>query len=677
MLQVIQNYKTGKLTVDEVPDPVLKPGGIIVRNHFSLISAGTERTTVSTAQKSLAGKAKSRPDLVKQVVGVARRDGVASTIKLVKNKLDTSVPMGYSCAGEVIAVATDVDEFAIGDMVACAGQGYASHAEIIYVPRNLAAKIPNGVKAEDAAFTTLGAIAMQSVRQAEIVLGEHVAVIGLGLLGLLTAQILKASSCKVLGIDIKPEACTLARKLGVEHTVSSDSDLVPFVEKATHNFGVDKVIICAASSNNEPILTAGSIVREKGKVVIVGGVPADIPRSPFYEKEVDICFSRSYGPGRYDSTYEERGIDYPYGYVRWTENRNMQTFLDLLADGKIKFDKIITHKFQIGDAKEAYDMITGKSKAKENYIGILLKYDSSRRKTPIVKTSTPRSKSEGAVAVGFIGAGNFAQNYLLPAVQANKDANLLGVATSRGVTAKNVAEKFGFEFAASGAEEILNNAETDAVFIATRHNLHAPYVIDALEKNKAVYVEKPLALNPEQLQDVLKAHKKFPGCVMVGFNRRFSELTHQTRHFLNKRLEPCFINYRINAGLVSQEHWIQDPHEGGGRIIGEVCHFVDFCNFIVTSLPIRVFADVITHLKHDFTSKDNVSIIIKYRDGSIANINYIASGDKSLPKERIEIACEGSSVVIDDFQQIQFHRDNRMKKEQTSKAGQRVSAECK
>ncbi|MBL7960950.1 zinc-binding alcohol dehydrogenase, partial [bacterium] len=378
MLQVIQNYKSGELKVEDVPEPALMPGGILVRNVFSLISSGTEKTTVETAQKSLVGKAQSRPDLVKKVIAVAKREGLLSTFRLVKNKLDTQVPMGYSSAGVVTAVASDVDEFAVGDRVACAGQGYASHAETIFVPRNLAVKIPVSVEFDEAAFTTLGAIAMQGVRQAQLVVGEKVAVIGLGLIGLITVQILKASGCIVAGFDIDSDACSLAKELGADYALLTAGNYLPIIEKMTDGYGVDCAIITASTKTNLPVILAGDITRNKGSVVIVGGVPADVPRSPFYEKEIDIRFSRSYGPGRYDTSYEEKGLDYPYGYVRWTENRNMQAFLQLTSDKKIDLKKITSHRFRIEDANKAYQLITGKTKSKEKFIGILLEYDHRR-----------------------------------------------------------------------------------------------------------------------------------------------------------------------------------------------------------------------------------------------------------------------------------------------------------
>jgi polar amino acid transport system substrate-binding protein len=663
LLQVIQNYKSGELKVENVPEPALLAGGILVRNVYSLISSGTERTTVETAQKSLLGKAQSRPDLVKKVLAVAKREGLLSTFRLVQNKLDTQVPMGYSSAGVVIAVADDVDEFAVGDRVACAGQGYASHAETVFIPKNLAVKLPSSVDFDEAAYATLGAIAMQGVRQAQPMVGEKVAVIGLGLIGLITVQILKAAGCTVIGFDINSNACSLAAELGADHSLLSMGNYLPIVEKASDGYGLDCAIITASSKTNEPILLAGEITRSKGSVTIVGAVPADVPRSPFYEKEIDVRFSRSYGPGRYDASYEEKGLDYPYGYVRWTENRNMQSFLQLTAEKKIDLKKITTHRFKIEEADKAYQLITGKSKVKESFIGILLEYEYRQGIEPLKQftiTEAARTPSSIPLArIGFIGAGNFAQNYLLPVLKKDKRVALSMVSTSRGLTSTNVAKKFKFLTATTNNDDILRHPEIDGVFIATRHHLHAPYVIEGMKQGKAVFVEKPLALYYEQLQEIIKTAEKFPPRVMVGFNRRFAPTVIETRKFLSKKIQPCVATYRINAGFIPKEHWIQDPVEGGGRIIGEVCHFVDLLSHLIGSTPIKVYAEVIMSTREDMMSKDNVSITFKYRDGSIATIIYTATGDKTFPKERIEIFNENSVAVIEDFRKVTFTRNGK------------------
>lgn len=666
MLQVIQNFSSGELRVETVPEPGLRPGGILIRTVCSLISAGTERTTVETAQKNLLGKAQSRPDLVRKVLAYAKKEGVASTIQLVRNKLDTAVPLGYSSSGVVVEVAEDVTDLVVGDRVACAGQGYASHAEMAFVPRNLAVKLPASVGFDEGAYTTLGAIAMQGIRQAEVSVGEIVAVIGLGLLGQLSVQILKASGCSVVGIDIHSDACQLAEKLGADFTFRPMDDFVAIVEKLSNGYGVDHVIITAATPTNEPIVLAGDILRSKGRVVIVGAVPADIPRSPFYEKEIDIRFARSYGPGRYDTLYEEKGLDYPYGYVRWTENRNMESFVRLLAQKKVDTGAVTTHRFKIEEAGKAYDLITGKTKSAEKYVGILLDYE-HRAKEPRERWIQTLPGNFGEVSddrinVGFVGAGNFAQNFLLPVLKKNKSVCLHSVATSKGVTSTHVAKKFKFQSASAHARDVIEHPDIHCVFVATRHNLHAPYVVDALHARKAVFVEKPLAITPSELQAVVQAFKTHPGRVMVGFNRRFAPTVVEAKSFFSRRIQPAVINYRVNAGFIPKEHWTQDPVEGGGRIIGEVCHFVDLISFLLNSVPIRVFADVVSSTRDDVVAKDNVHITLKYRDGSLANLSYIACGDKSFPKERLEMFAENAVAVIDDFRRVILTRNGRTKK---------------
>ncbi len=664
MLQVIQNYNTGELTIEEVASPALQPGGILVRNAFSVISAGTERSTIETAQKSLIGKAQSRPDLVRKVLEVAKRDGIMSTIQLVRNKLDTPVALGYSTAGIVIAVAPDVEGFAVGDRVACAGQGYASHAEIVYVPRHLAAKVPDGVGLDEAAYTTLGAIALQGVRQAETSVGDIVAVVGLGLLGLLTVQLLKAAGCTVVGVDINADSCRTASRLGADTTLTTAESYMPLVEKVTNGHGVDSVVITAGTSTNEPILFAGEILRNKGKLVVVGAVPVDVPRSPFYEKEIDIRFSRSYGPGRYDPTYEEKGVDYPYGYVRWTENRNMESFLRLIAQKKIDTNSISTHRFKIEDASSAYDLITGKRPSKERSIGILLEYAHRPPETSGVIANLRSNMSPLAndrLPIGFVGAGNYAQSTLLPILKKMKNVALAGVVTSRGITSNNVAKKFKFQFAASDAKDILQNKDIPAIFVATRHHQHAAFVADALRNGKAVFVEKPLAVDLRQLEDVIEVHRRHPGKVVTGFNRRFAPSIAETKKFFARRIQPAVVQYRINAGFVPKEHWTQDPVEGGGRIIGEVCHFVDLISFLLDSMPIRVFADLVSSTRDDVVAKDNVTITLRYRDGSLGSVSYIACGDKSVPKERIEMFAENSVAIVDDFKKVTLTRNGRSK----------------
>ncbi len=661
MLQVIQDYKSGQLSVLEVPVPSVAPGSVLVRTHSSVISAGTERTTVQTAQRSLLGKAQSRPDLVQKVIRMARTQGIRQTLDVIKTKLETQVPLGYSCAGVVMEVSSEITEFAVGDRVACAGQGYASHAEVVCVPKNLVVKLPDVVDFDSGAYATLGAIALQGVRQAEVQLGDIVCVSGLGLLGLLTVQLLKAAGCRILGLDPDPRALEKALEMGAHHVFSPTDDWQPVVETETAGYGVDCTILCAATSSNAPIVTAGQMMRDKGRLVIVGAVPADVPRSPFYEKEIDVRFSRSYGPGRYDIAYEEAGVDYPYGYVRWTENRNMQSFLGLVASGAVDLRSVTSHRYKIENASEAYKLITGTA---ERPFGVLLEYAHRVREElspPFPVQSTSARPREGVLQIGFIGAGNFAQNFLLPHLRKMKKTKLAGVCTSKGISAQNVAKRFKFTFATTRTTDILDHAELDAVFVATRHNLHAPLAVDAMRRNKAVFVEKPLAIHADELQDVVNVQRETQGRIMVGFNRRFAPAVAEVRKFFEKRLQPAIVHYRINAGFIPRDHWTQDPIEGGGRIIGEVCHFVDLVGYLTNSVPVKLYAEVISSTREDLVAKDNVSVTIKYRDGSIGHILYIAVGDRSYPKERLEMFSEQSVAVIDDFRSVTLSRHGKSK----------------
>ena len=664
MKQITQNYKTGELRIEDVPIPGLRTGAVLVENRFSLISAGTERSTIDVSRKGLIGKAKDRPDQFRQVINAVKKNGLVATYKTVMDRLDSPVPLGYSCAGVVKSVSEGVSEFKTGDRVACAGAGYASHAEIVCVPRNLCARMPDGVSFEAAAFTTVGAIAMQGVRQARVQLGENVAVIGLGLVGLLAVQLLKAAGCNVLGIDVDTGKLQIALDQGVDAAAQAASDSIgDLALDFSRGRGVDAVIISAATSSNDPIVLAGEISRDRGRVVVVGNVTMDVPRKDYYEKELDLRLSRSYGPGRYDPLYEEKGVDYPIGYVRWTEKRNMESFLDLLASGKVDVERLITHKFRIDDANKAYDVIMGETQ--EQSIGVLLEYtgkvDTRSRELLSVRDEKPRSEPVADVKLGFVGAGNFARSFLLPNIKANNTVSLKGVATGSGINAKNVARKFGFQYCTTNYEEILNDSEITAVVIATRHDLHAKVAVEAMKKHKAVFVEKPLALTESELTEVIRTWRENEGRLLVGFNRRFAPLVEEIRSFFQNRTQPLAVNYRINAGFIPRDHWSQDASEGGGRIIGEVCHFADLIQFITGSLPVRVFAESISARNDAVVDNDNISVIIKFEDGSLGTITYLANGDAALPKERIEVFGEGTVAVLDDFKKLRLVRKGRTK----------------
>ena len=658
MKQVLQNNKSGELKVEEVPHPILMPRGVLVRNEYSLISKGTERMKVDFARKSMVAKAKSRPDLVRQVLKNVKKEGWVTTVRKVMNKLESSAPLGYSSAGEVIAVGELVEGIEVGDRVACAGAGYANHAQVVSVPMNLCAKIPENVSSPQACFTTLGAIALQGIRQAAVNLGENVAVIGLGILGQLTLQMLKASGCRVFGIDIDGDMVNLAKNSGADLKTQNScfgliigkEDVASKMMNLTCDRGVDVVIITAGTSSNQPIELAGEICKDKGKVVIVGAVNMDVPRKNFYEKELDIRFSRSYGPGRYDHLYEEMGIDYPYGYVRWTEKRNMEEFLNLLQHRKVNTEKLITHQFKIGEAEKAYDLIM---KGDEKSLAVLLEYEDLSETKPKIylKQISPDGRKEiSTVNIGFIGAGNFAKNNLLPHLKRMKDVRLKGVVTSTGVSAKDVARKFGFEYCSSEADQILEDEKINCMFIATRHNLHSELVCTALKAGKAVFVEKPLATSESELEEIKRTLEQTQGKILVGFNRRFSPAAQLLKKHFQDRTTPLVMTYRVNAGSIPADHWIHDPEEGGGRIIGEVCHFVDLLSFFADSEVSSVSAIAVDDFRKTPLTNDNLIVSLKFKDGSVGSIIYTSSGDTSYSKERIEIFGKSSVGVIDNFQ---------------------------
>jgi polar amino acid transport system substrate-binding protein len=642
--QVLQNLKTGAVTVTDVPAPVTRPGFVIVRTAASLISAGTERMTVEAGQKSLVGRAFDQPALVKQVIQKARSEGVRNTIDAVRSKLDSRIALGYSAAGTVVSIGEGVAGLRQGDRVACAGVGYASHAEVLAVPRNLCARLPEPVGFDAAAFSTLGAIALQGVRLAEPTLGESIAVIGLGLIGQLAVQLLQANGCRVFGIDLDQAKIDLAKQFGADEGCAPDDDAKRRVMDWSRGRGADAVLITASSPTSQPVELAGEISRPKGRVVVVGAVGLNIPRKPYYDRELTFKISMSYGPGRYDPEYEERGHDYPLGYVRWTEGRNLEAFLDLLSAGRINVEPLITHRFKLADSERAYELITGN----EPHLGVVLQYEIARELDRQIPLATKTSARPAEVRVGLIGAGGYAKGMLLPNFKA-AGARFETIATASGVTARTVGEQNGFRACVSDAAEVINDEETNLVVIATRHDTHAKLAQQALDHGRHVFVEKPLALNDEELEALIAAAEQSAGRLMAGFNRRFSPFARRARELFAGRSTPLSINYRVNAGRVPRGHWAHDPKEGGGRIIGEVCHFIDFMHFITGSLTERVYAEAISGDHREVINDDSVFITLRLADGSNGSIAYLAEGDRALSKERIEIFGGGKSFVIDDF----------------------------
>lgn len=658
MKQVLQNRKTGKPFVGEVPVPALQRGRVLVRTVASLISAGTERAAVELVSKGLVQEARQRPDLVKAVVAKVKSEGLLNTFASVRDKMAASQALGYSAAGIVAAVAEDVTEFQIGDRVACAGVGFASHAEVLSVPKNLCVHLPDAISFESGAFGTLGAIALQGVRLAEPTLGESVVVIGLGLVGQLTVQLLKANGCRVFGFDLDQTRVGLALEMGADRACIPDDATAKEIESWTRGHGADAVLITAATDSNQPIELAARISRLKGRVIVVGTTGMDIPRASFFSRELKVIISMSYGPGRYDPDYEERGLDYPLPYVRWTEKRNIESFLELVGDKRVNVDRLTTHRFPIAEADRAYQLISGD--VSEPYLGVVLVYDPEAevaRKISL-NQAQPFRRSERAIVLGVIGAGGYVPAMLLPHFK-NEGVEFSSIATASGISAHDVGKRFGFAHAVSCAEEVLDDARVNLVLIGTRHDLHAELARKALERDKHVFVEKPLALNDEQLDLLLHAAGESNGKLMVGFNRRFSPLAQRAKEFFANRDTPLSMLYRVNAGRVAMDHWIQNAEEGGGRIVGEVCHFVDLMQYLTASPPVFVFAQSVSSNSSKIVDADSVFITLRFADGSNGSIAYLGEGDKGLAKERLEIFGGGRVFVLDDFRRASLYKDGR------------------
>lgn len=647
MQQLTQKLGSGDMVIQEVPYPQLGKGMVIVKNHYSIISAGTEGSTVVAARKSLIGKAKERPQQVKQVIDTLKKQGPIQTYRAVMKKLDAYSPLGYSCAGEVVEVGEGVTAFEVGDKVACAGAGYANHAEIVSVPVNLCVKLDPNTNLKDAAYNTLGAISMQGVRQADLRLGETCLVIGLGLLGQLAALILKASGVNVIGIDVSEAAVKQANENNVvdlgltRHAAGAEEQIL----NLTQGHGADAVIIAAATSSLDPVNFAGAIARKKGKVVVLGAVPTGFDRDPhWYRKELELKMACSYGPGRYDINYEEKGIDYPLPYVRWTEKRNMEAFQKLIATKRINIGYLTTHQFDFDNAKDAFDLVVSKS---EPFTGIALKYDTSKIVSK-AKVNTTNNTKLGKINVSFIGAGSYAQGNLLPNIPETSEVGRVGVLTNTGTTSKRVAEKFKFQFCATNEADVLDE-KTNTVFVATRHDSHGSFVLKSLQANKNVFVEKPLCLLESELEAIVKAQSETKKAVMVGFNRRFSPLTLKLKKAVGNN--PMTMIYRINAGAIPKDTWIQDLEIGGGRILGEVCHFIDYLTCINGSLPTKISASAIPGANQ---LNDTLNILIQFENGSSGVIGYYANGPKTMTKEYIEVFSAGMSATINDFKELKI-----------------------
>lgn len=653
MKQLLQNLRDGELSILEVPVPARQAGMVLVANRSSLISAGTERATVQAAQASLVGKARQRPDQVRQVLDNLRKEGLGATLAKVREKLDQPKALGYSTAG-VVLEADPGEAVRAGDRVACGGADYATHAEVVVVPRNLVVPIPGELSFAEASFATVGAIALQGVRRAGVDLGGRVLVIGLGLLGQLTWQLLEDAGCEVIGVDVSPAMVELAGRLGLRRALLAGRDDVEGACAAlTDGHGVDAVIITAAAKSREPIELAGRAARERARIVVVGAVPMEIPREPFYRKELDVVVSRSYGPGRYDPEYEEGGVDYPYPHVRWTEGRNMAAVLEAMARGRLRVAPLITHRFALADAARAYAIVSGKTA--EPHVGIVLEYsESPSLATRVALRPAPAQPTPGRVGVSFVGAGSFARSYLLPRLKGRADVELVAVATARGHTAADVARRFGFAEAASDAKAVLADGRSQAVFIATRHDQHAPLTMAALEQGKHVFVEKPLAVTEDELAALLPVAARSGRILQVGFNRRFSPLAAALRETLAGASAPAQVTYRVNAGPLPAGHWLLDAAAGGGRVIGEGCHFIDLMQFLTGEHPIRV-----TAAGFGEETVGSRSVLLEMSGGSVGVLVYQANASPLLPKERVEAFAGGRGGVLDDWRSLELLEGRR------------------
>lgn len=651
MKQIAQNYKTGDLVLLDVPAPATKAGGVLVRSEFSLVSMGTEAMKIHESKLSLIGKARARPDQVKKVMQSVSQHGATATYKKVMNRLDSFTPLGYSLSGVVVEVGEGVRDVAVGDRVACGGNLYALHAEHNWVPRNLYVPLPEGVKPEYAAFTTVGAIAMQGFRQSEAMLGEVACVIGLGLLGQILVQILRAAGVKAVGIDVVPERCRMAESLGAVACGAPSGDAFEAVQaelaRISGGAGADHIFLTASSSSNQPVEMAAQLARDRARVTDIGKCKLDLPWKDYYEKELDVRFSRSYGPGRYDPSYEEDGVDYPIGYVRWTERRNMACFLDLLASGAVDMEPLVDHIAPFEQAVEIYEQINS---GELGGLGILFRYPEGaslerRIGAPAVQTQAAPRAPRDTVRIGMVGCGNYASSMILPHLKDRSDVQLTEVVTTTSLSATNAQKKFGFERASTDLDGLLADESVDTVMIMTRHSSHAALIAKALRAGKTVFVEKPLAVTPEQLEAVRAAAEESGNHrLQVGFNRRFAPLLNDLKGFWGQRNGPVALRYAVNAGRLETGSWYARADSEGPRFIGEGCHFVDTISWWLDDDPVEAFAVATPN------DPDNVVVTLVYGDGSVGEIAYLCDGDSRYPKEVLEVFGDGKVARLHNFE---------------------------
>lgn len=663
MKQVAQNPKTGSISVEVVPEPLLRAGCVLVRTEWSLVSAGTEKSKIDFGNKSLIGKARSRPDLVRQVAEKVKTEGLSATVRAVRTRLDSLSPLGYSCAGTVIAVDSAVSGVSVGDRVACGGGEHAFHAGVVCVPVNLCAVLPDAVDTELGAYATVGAIALQGIRQADVRLGERVLVVGLGLVGQLTVQMLVAAGCSVAGADLSARQLELALKGGCGLAVdASDSSAPARLMAFAGGAGFDAVLVTAASKDPAPLVLGALVARDRARVVLVGDVRIDLPRAPFYDKELSLVLSRSYGPGRYDPQYEEHGHDYPIGYVRWTEQRNMAAFLGLVESGGLCLDVLTTHRFDVDEAPRAYEMLGSGS---EPYTGVLLRYPVEDARTgpqrlPDAPSGRPATSGADRNGVVLVGSGSFAGRVLVPALVAAGSLKRVAVVSAHGLSAVDAARKFGFESAQSDAAIAFGLPGVGAAMIATRHDSHAELTLKALVAGLSVFVEKPLCIRVEDVGAIVRAQRETGATCIVGFNRRFAPATALLTALRVKCGGMAHVLIRVNAGQIPASHWIRDPYVGGGRVVGEMCHFVDLACAIAGSAVRSVNATALG-VDSGPEQAESVSAELAHVDGSVSTVVYTAQGNGLVPKEYVELHVAGSSAVIDDFRKVTTYVAGRSK----------------
>lgn len=656
MKQILQNLKTGLTEVAEVPCPAVRRGHVLIRTSDTLISAGTERMLVEFGRAGWIDKARQQPDKVKMVLDKIRTDGLMPTVDAVFHKLDQPIALGYCNVGVALEIGAGVTGFSIGDRVVSNGQ----HAEVVNVPANLCAKVPDGVAAEDAAFTVISAIALQGIRLAQPTLGEAVVVTGLGLIGMVTAQLLHAHGCRVLGIDYDETKLSLARQFGVEVVnLSAGEDPVAAANRFSRGRGVDAVIITAATKSNEPVHQAALMCRKRGRIVLVGTTGLELSRADFYEKELSFQVSCSYGPGRYDANYEEKGVDYPVGFVRWTEQRNFEAVLDMLADGRLDVKPLISHRFPIADAQKAYELVGGSASP----LGILIQYptvaakpDADLRQATVAVRAETAGGAGARASVAFVGSGNYATAVLIPAFK-EAGASLQIVASNGGVSGLHAARKYGFARTTTDTNSIFADEAINTVVIATRHDSHARLAQQALMADKHAFVEKPLALTLDELSEVERTYETSRRgdagpLLMVGFNRRFAPQVQKIKSLLAAVKEPKAFIVTVNAGAIPRQHWAHDPAVGGGRVLGEGCHFIDLLRFLASSAIAEAQATALRIASGTDTPEDKASITLRFLDGSIGTILYLANGHKSYPKERVEIFCAGRILQLDNYRKL-------------------------